>query len=619
MSTVSARSRTTRLALVAAAASLSVGEPARAQQRAPAGSFHDRYAALLANPRHLADSARLHELFRVTWEYQMTEFPEFATDVGYPGQNARWTDNSLAAIARRKRELQEPLAVVNAIRRERLGAADRLNYDLFKRGVEEQIEAARFPDEYLAITQLGGVQQDVGQLFARMPTARVSDYEDILARLDGVPALIDQTVVLLQRGSEAGVTPPRITLRDVPQQIKELIPDSAPALASPLLKPFTEFSASIPSAEQARLRAAAVAAYDRRVAPAYHRLYDYFVGTYLPRTRETIGMSALPDGAAWYALRVRHFTTTSLTPQQIHELGLAEVRRIRAAMDSVIASTGFTGSFAAFAQFLRTDPRFFYADSESLVRGYRDIAKRIDPALIRLFGRLPRLPYGVTTIPSYTARSQTTAYYQPGSPDAGRPGWFYVNTYDLKSRPKWEMEALTLHESVPGHHLQIALSQEMTGVPEFRRYGGYTAFVEGWGLYAEGLGPELGLYQDPYAKFGQLTYEMWRAVRLVIDTGIHAMGWTRDQAIQFFKENAPKAEQDITVEVDRYIVWPGQALAYKIGQLKLRELRDSAAVALGPRFDIRAFHDAVLGNGALPLDVLEREVRGWMAARDRAR
>ncbi len=616
---MSARSRTTRLALVAAAASLSVGEPARAQQRAPAGSFHDRYAALLANPRHLADSARLHELFRVTWEYQMTEFPEFATDVGYPGQNARWTDNSLAAIARRKRELQEPLAVVNAIRRERLGAADRLNYDLFKRGVEEQIEAARFPDEYLAITQLGGVQQDVGQLFARMPTARVSDYEDILARLDGVPALIDQTVVLLQRGSEAGVTPPRITLRDVPQQIKELIPDSAPALASPLLKPFTEFSASIPSAEQARLRAAAVAAYDRRVAPAYHRLYDYFVGTYLPRTRETIGMSALPDGAAWYALRVRHFTTTSLTPQQIHELGLAEVRRIRAAMDSVIASTGFTGSFAAFAQFLRTDPRFFYADSESLVRGYRDIAKRIDPALIRLFGRLPRLPYGVTTIPSYTARSQTTAYYQPGSPDAGRPGWFYVNTYDLKSRPKWEMEALTLHESVPGHHLQIALSQEMTGVPEFRRYGGYTAFVEGWGLYAEGLGPELGLYQDPYAKFGQLTYEMWRAVRLVIDTGIHAMGWTRDQAIQFFKENAPKAEQDITVEVDRYIVWPGQALAYKIGQLKLRELRDSAAAALGPRFDIRAFHDAVLGNGALPLDVLEREVRGWMAARDRAR
>ena len=587
---------------------------AAAQQPRATPSFHERYAALLANPRHLADSTRLHELFRVNWEYTMTEYPEFATDVGYPGQNARWTDNSLAAIARRKRELREPLAAVNSIGRERLGTADRLNYDLFKRGVEEQIAASRFPDEDLAVTQLGGVQQDVGQLLGRMPAARVSDYEDILARLTAVPALVDQTLALLAQGLPAGVTPPRITLRDVPQQITELIPDNA--LASPLLRPFTEFPAAIPSAERARLAAAAVAAYTQGVAPAYRKLRDYLAGTYIPRARESVAMSALPDGAAWYELRVRQFTTTALTPQQIHELGLAEVRRIRAAMDSVIASTGFTGTRAEFAQFLRTDARFFYADSASLVQGYRDIAKRIDPGLIRLFGRLPRLPYGVTTIPSYTARSQTTAYYQPGSPDAGRPGWFYVNTYDLKSRPKWEMEALALHESVPGHHLQIALSQEMTGVPEFRRYGGYTAFVEGWGLYAEGLGPELGLYEDPYSKFGQLTYEMWRAVRLVIDTGIHALGWSRERAIQFFKDNAPKAEQDITVEVDRYIVWPGQALAYKIGQLKLRELRDSAALALGSGFDVRAFHDEVLRNGALPLDLLERDVRDWMAARN---
>ncbi len=572
-------------------------------------SFHERYAALIANPRHVADSARLRELFRVNWAYQMTEFPEFATDVGYPGQNARWTDNSLAAIARRKRELAEPLAVVQSIRRARLSAADRLNYDLFRRGLEEQIAASRFPDEYLAISQLGGVQQDVGQLLGRSPARRVSDYEDILARLNAVPTLVGQTLALLDQGLAAGVTPPRITLRDVPRQIAELTPDSA--LASPLLRPFTEFAASIPAADQARLRAAAVEAYVRRVAPAYRELYDSLVSTYLPRTRESIGMSALPDGAAWYALRVRQYTTTALTPRQIHDLGLSEVKRIRAAMDSVIASTGFKGTFAEFAQFLRTDPQFFYGDSASLVRGYREIAKRIDPGLIRLFGRLPRLPYGVTTIPSYTARSQTTAYYQPGSPDAGRPGWFYVNTFDLKSRPKWEMEALSLHESVPGHHLQIALSQEMAGVPEFRRYGGYTAFVEGWGLYAESLGSDLGLYTDPYSKFGQLTYEMWRAVRLVIDTGIHAMGWSRDQAIQFFRDNAPKAEQDIVVEVDRYIAWPGQALAYKIGQLKIRELRDSAAAALGPRFEVRAFHDEVLKNGALPLDLLERDVREW--------
>jgi len=583
---------------------------ASAQQPASGRPFHDRYAELIANPRHVGDSARLAELFRVNWEYLMTEYPEFATYVGYPGQNARWTDNSLEAIERRKRELQEPLSVVKAIRRDRLSPADRLNYDLFRRGLEEQIEGTRFKDEYFAVTQLGGVQQDVGRLLAQMPTTSVQDYENMLARLNGVPALVEQTITLLGKGLESGITPPRVTLRDVPDQIRGITPDDP--LASPLLRQFAEFPASVPATERDRLTRAARDAYTQRIAPAYRKLYDYCVGTYVPKTRESIGMRALPDGAAWYAYRVRQFTTTSLSPDQIHALGLREVKRIRALMDSVIASTGFKGSFADFAKFLRTDPQFFYSDSASLVRAYRDIAKRADPGLIKLFGRLPRLPYGVTTIPSFMAKSQTTAYYEGGSLEAGRPGYFFVNTYDLKSRPKWEMEALSLHEAVPGHHLQIALAQELEGLPEFRRYGGYTAFVEGWGLYSEGLGPELGMYQDPYSKFGQLTYEMWRAVRLVLDTGIHAMGWTREQALQFFKDNAPKAEQDITVEVDRYIAWPGQALAYKIGQLKFRELRDSAAAALGARFDIRAFHDEVLRNGALPMDLLEQDVREWI-------
>jgi len=595
--------------VVSLLAMLAIGG-ASAQQPPSGRSFHDRYAELVANPRHLSDSARLGELFRVNWEYLMTEYPEFATYVGYPGQNARWTDNSLEAIERRKRELQEPLSVVKAIRRDRLSPADRLNYDLFRRGLDEQIEGTRFKDEYFAITQLGGVQQDVGRLLAQMPTTSVQDYENMLARLNGVPALVEQTVTLLGKGLETGITPPRVTLRDVPDQIRGITPDDP--LASPLLRQFADFPASVPATERERLTRAARDAYTQRIAPAYRKLYDYFVGTYVPKTRESIGMRALPDGAAWYAYRVRQFTTTSLSPDQIHALGLREVKRIRALMDSVIASTGFKGSFADFAKFLRTDPQFFYGDSASLVRAYRDIAKRADPGLIKLFGRLPRLPYGVTTIPSFMAKSQTTAYYEGGSLEAGRPGYFFVNTYDLKSRPKWEMEALSLHEAVPGHHLQIALAQELEGLPEFRRYGGYTAFVEGWGLYSEGLGPELGMYQDPYSKFGQLTYEMWRAVRLVLDTGIHAMGWTREQALQFFKDNAPKAEQDITVEVDRYIAWPGQALAYKIGQLKFRELRDSAVAALGPRFDIRAFHDEVLRNGALPMDLLEQDVREWI-------
>jgi len=602
----------TRLGLMAITCLLFAAALASAQQppSGPGLTFHARYAELAANPRNLSDSARLGAVFRLNWEYVMTEFPEFATYVGYPGQNARWTDHSLQAIERRKREREDPLAVVKTIRRDRLSPTDRLNYDLFRRGLEEQIEGTRFKDEYLAITQLGGVQQDVGRLLAQMPTTSVQDYENIVARLNGVPALVDQTIALLGKGLEAGITPPRVTLRDVPDQIRGLTPDDP--MASPLLRPFAQFPQTIPVSERERLTRAGRDAYTQRVAPAYRKLYDYVVGTYVPKTRESIGMRELPDGAAWYAYRVRQFTTTSLSPDQIHALGLREVKRIRALMDSVIAGVGFKGSFADFARFLRTDPQFFYDDSASLVRAYRDIAKRADPGLIKLFGKLPRLPYGVTTIPSFMAKSQTTAYYQGGSLQAGRPGYFFVNTYDVKSRPKWEMEALSLHESVPGHHLQIALAQELDALPEFRRYGGYTAFVEGWGLYAEGLGPELGMYQDPYSKFGQLTYEMWRAVRLVIDTGIHALGWTRQQAIDFFKDNAPKAEQDIVVEVDRYIVNPGQALAYKIGQLKFRELRDSAAAAFGPRFDIRAYHDEVLRNGALPLDLLEQDVREWI-------
>src|SRR5437899_189394 len=282
-------------------------------------------------------------------------------------------------------------------------------------------------------------------------------------------------------------------------------------------------------------------------------------------------------------------------------------------MDSLIRSTGFKGDFAAFTNMLRTDPKFFYTDSAALVRAYRDITKRIDPELPKLFGRLPRLTYGVSTIPSYAAPSQTTAYYQPGTPQAHRAGQFFVNTYKLDTRPIWEMEVLTAHESVPGHHLQIAIAQELEGIPEFRRYGGYTAFVEGWGLYSESLGPELGLYKDPYSKFGQLTYEMWRAIRLVVDTGIHSLGWSRQQAIDFFLANSSKTPHDITVEVDRYIVMPGQALAYKIGELKLKELRAYATQTLGAQFDIRQFHDQVLANGALPMDILELRVKQWVA------
>ena len=569
--------------------------------------FHQRFLSL-ASRSAISDSARLAALFALDWEYTNVESPETATFVGYPGQDERWTDNSPAAIARRRRELPDRLLVLHAIDRRRLDASDRLSFDIFKRTVEESIEGARFPRELLAVTQRDGPQY-LSSVLSKMPTASVSDYDHILARLTALPTVLDQTRVLLDSGLAVGVTPPRITLRDVPAQFERLVPDDP--MQSALLEPFTRFPPAISAGDRQRLLGEATRVYAGRVRPAYRALATYLATTYLAKARESIAWSSLPDGRAWYAYDVKLETTTNRTPAEIHALGLAEVKRIRAQMDSAIRATGYTGDFKSFVTMLRTDPRFFMKDSASLVRAYRDIAKRIDPELSRLFGRLPRLTYGVTTIPSYAAPSQTTAYYMSGSPDAHRPGMYFVNTYKLDSRPIWEMEALTAHEAVPGHHLQIALSQELHDLPEFRRYAGYTAFVEGWGLYAESLGGELGLYRDPYSKFGQLTYEMWRAIRLVLDTGIHDLGWTRAQAIEYFMANSAKTEQDITSEVDRYIVMPGQALAYKSGELAIRAMRQRAEREMGHDFDIRAFHDELLSQGALPLDILDARMEEW--------
>jgi uncharacterized protein (DUF885 family) len=579
-------------------------------QRDARQDFSPRFASLATAPG-LSDSARLHRLFDLDWEYNNVVYPEFATSTGYSGQNDRWTDLSVAAINRRQADVKSELKVVRAINRAHLNAPDQLSYDIFKRGIDEAIEGMRFPGDLLQITQMGGPQSSASTI-DQMPAATVKDYTDIISRLRSLPVVVDQTIALLDSGAKRGVTPPRITLRDVPTQVANLIPQDP--LKSALLAPFTRFPVGIVESDRTRLRADAVRAYNEQDRPAFQRLQNYLTNTYLPHSRETIGMSVLPDGAAWYAYNVKVQTTTTRTPQQIHDLGLSEVKRIRTQMDSLIRSTGFSGDFAAFTNMLRTDPKFFYTDSAALVRAYRDIAKRIDPELPKLFGRLPRLTYGVATIPSYSAPSQTTAYYQGGSPEAHRAGQFFVNTYKLDTRPMWEMEVLTAHEAVPGHHLQIAISEELEGIPEFRRYGGYTAFIEGWGLYSESLGPELGLYTDPYSKFGQLTYEMWRAIRLVIDTGIHSFGWSRQQAIDYFKANSAKTENDITVEVDRYIVWPGQALAYKSGELEIKALRKYAEHELGSLFDVRAFHDQILSQGALPLDVLDTRIRAWVAA-----
>jgi len=568
------------------------------------------------------ETRKFRAYLEADWKRWMQEYPDVATQVGYPGQNDRWTDDSPAGIDRRKKHLAESIAELKSIHRDALPESEKLNVDLYSQLLETSEQGLQYGDDplpfrfvvprslWMPLNQMEGIQQGAADALESTPHHSVAEYEIILKRMSALPASVEQQIALLREGLQRGYTPPKITMRDVPKQIADLIP--ADPLASALLQPFTEFPNTFSDADRTRLTDQAKKIYTSAVAPAFQKLHDYVASVYLPACRENIAATALPNGTPAYAFHVRWQTTTDLTPQQIHEIGLSEVKRIRAEMDKVIASVNFKGSFHEFTEFLRADSQFYYEKPDDLVNGYRIIAKKIDPELAHEFGKLPRLPYGVCPIPDFKAPSQTTAYYQPGSPAVGRPGCYFVNTYNLHARPKYEMESLSLHESVPGHHLQLSLAQEMENVPEFRKHVGYSAFVEGWALYSESLGEELGLLKDPYSKFGQLSYEMWRAVRLVVDTGMHSMGWTREQSIQFFKDNTGKTDQDITVEVDRYIVWPGQALAYKLGQLKIRELRTAAEKKLGGNFSVRTFHDAVLEQGSVPLDVLEGHVRGWI-------
>ncbi|HET9229460.1 MAG TPA: DUF885 domain-containing protein [Thermoanaerobaculia bacterium] len=544
-------------------------------------------ALLLAD----TDSVRLKRLFEEHWARSLRENPEFATFIGHP--SARWADRSPENADRANETIRKELEALSAIDRSRLTPAEQVDYDLFRRQLEKQIEGWRFDEmqSWLVIDQMNGIDIQLGLLLEFN-----EDPEDRLALLRGFPKVVDQTIARLQKGLEAGITPPRVTLRDVPARIDGLLgPESSILKAVPDERVFKE-----------------------QVEPALRKLRDYLANTYIPRARESISMRDLPDGDAWYAWKLSTSTTTDLTPEQIHQLGLSEIRRIRAEMDAVIASTGFQGSFEQFSESLRTDPRFFYERPEDLVAGYRDIAKRIDPALMKLFGRLPRLPYGIKALDSSGAKSAPAGYYNNGSFAGGQPGWFLVNTWDLKSRPKWQMAALTLHESVPGHHLQYSIAQELENLPEWRKWDLYPAYAEGWALYAESLGVEMGIYDDPYSNFGRLSNEIWRALRLVVDTGLHSKGWTREQAIDYYLSHSARSRHEIENEVDRIIAHPGTVPCYKVGELKIKELRAYAEKELGPRFDIRAFHDRVLGSGQLPLDLLEKSIREWVGGLKRS-
>jgi len=565
-------------------------------------------APLAASAEAVAD---LHALFDREWQRDLADNPLYATYYGETRYNDRWPDISPAAQTTREAADARVLEDLARIPRDALPAAEQLNNDLFRHEYETRRGALPFHREYYSIEASSG-PQSLNEVAELMPFKTVADYEAWLSRMRAIPAYLDEYGQRLRRGAAGKRTQPRAVMERVLGPLAKQVADRPED--SPFFERFRAFPEAIPVAERERLAAEAKQVIAESVIPAYRRFQAIFRDEYLPATRESVGLWDTPDGREHYKYLARYHTTTGLTPEEIHAIGLREVARNRTEMQQVMDEVGFQGSLTDFFQHLRTDPKFYYGTGEELFRAYAYIVKMIDPELPKLFGKLYRTPFGLRPIPDNSAPNTTTAYYSGPSLDGSRPGYYYVNLYRPEVRPKYEMEVLSVHEAAPGHHLQIALAQEQTDLPIFRRAGGYTAYIEGWGLYSERLGYDLGLYKDPYSRFGQLTYDQWRAVRLVVDTGLHYMGWTRQQAIDYFMANAAKTEADIVNEIDRYISDPGQALAYKIGQLKFLELRARAEQALGDRYDIRAFHDTVLATGAVPLDILERTVDDWIAA-----
>lgn len=563
-------------------------------------------------PASLADQ-QLAKLLATEWDYHLAHSPTEASILGDRRWNDRWPDLSFDSLREQYEHSKQVLEQMQAIDRSQLSPNDQVNFEMFKRQLEEGIEEYEFHAYLIPLNQRGGIQTD-DELAQSIRFETVKDYQDWIARLRSFPTYMDQTIALLREGIKEGIVHPKVIMERIPGQIdKQLV---APEKSGFYL-PFRKFPAGFSQQQQNQLAAEGKQAIEQNVIPSFRKFKQFFVDEYLPHTLPRAGVWQWPNGDKYYEFTVRKYTTTNLTPEQIHQIGLSEVKRIHAEMEKVKAQTGFKGSMAEFFHFLRTDPRFYYKSGDELLEAYRNLAKTVDPKLVKLFKVLPRMPYGVQPIPMNVAPDTTTAYYFQGAADGSRAGTYYVNLYKPDTRPKWEMTALTLHESVPGHHIQISLGMELGNIPSFRRYGYYSAFGEGWGLYAESLGEEMGLYDDPYAKFGELTYEMWRAVRLVVDTGIHYKHWTRKQAIDYFMENAAKTELDVTNEVDRYIAWPGQALSYMIGSLTIKRLRDEASKELGENFDVREFHNVVLGAGATPLDILEHRVREWIQLKKR--
>lgn len=567
---------------------------------------------------------RLVELFDDYWQAQLRDYPENATYNGDHRYDSLLTDYSAEAFARRLDETRAYLARIQAIPLDGLSSADSLNHMLFERMLEDDIEASQFKSYLMPVTQQGGPHSGFAQLPTYHPFNSTAGYDSYIARLKAFPTQIEQTIANMRTGMAEGLVPARITMDKVLPQLEALmVRDPRESI---LYGPVDKIPDSLADSTRARITDAIYRALRRDVIPAFRTLHDFIRDRYLRACRSDVGVWALPDGDARYTYAVKHYTTTDLTPEEIYAIGMRELGRIRGDMRKVTNRLSYRGDLSAFLQAMRINPRFYYTRAEDLMSGFRDILKRMDDALPDLFNHLPKRWYDLREMEAFRAPAAPAAYYYPAPKDGSRPAYFYVNTYKLDSRPKYTMEALAYHEAVPGHHLQIAIQQELTNLPEFRRHGGYTAFVEGWALYAEELPKELTrgtqedkeghtvarFYGDPYSDIGRLTFDAWRACRLIIDTGIHHMKWTRQQAIDFLRENTALSEADIVSEVDRYIAWPGQALAYKIGQLRIQEIRGEAEHRLRDRFDLKSFHEVLLEDGALPLDLLSKKMDRWI-------
>lgn len=582
-------------------------------------TFLCAYFTLEAHEIAPSESNRIHNEFvkesftnfyEKYWNFLMEEFPEWATMAGHLKYNNRWQDGTPEAIERRSKKIESFALELYTIDRDSLSQKDQLNYDVLKWEIQNRIEGNSFHDELMPIDALNGIQTQIPQTLLFMPNETVEQAEDIFSRLKAIPEALEQVLVLLNLGIEKGITPPKVVMGVVPQQIENLLTEDPKESA--LYLPFLQLSENLPLEIREQFQQKAEAVIVDKVFPAFRKLNQFLIETYIPSCRETTGFSDLPDGDSWYRHKVKFHTSTNLTPEEIHAKGLQEIKRIRTEIDKIVIETGFQ-NYDDFIQYINTDKRFFFDKPEELLDGYRKILKAIEEKLPLLFGSLAKNSVEVVPVPAFSEASQIAAYYFPGSAEWSRPGYFFANCYKVESRPKWEMEVLALHEALPGHHLQISLAQEMKELPDFRKHFFVIAFVEGWALYSEGLGKDLDLYQDPYSRFGRLSYELFRAARLVVDTGLHYFGWTREQAIDYMISMSGMNEHEVTREVDRYLVFPGQALAYKIGEMKIREWRKHSEELLGEQFDVRAFHDELLSYGSsLTLGLLEDQMYKWM-------